>query len=85
MCNLIIIHIHTQSERWRPEQGWGGNGDGGGDPGSQDGNEDGTGDRNESSFGDENRDEEGNGDENEGRIGEGGGEVKKRKKLFKEL
>ena len=50
---------------------------------SQDGNGDGSRDRNESSFGDENKDGDGNGDRNEGRIGEGGGEVKKRKKPHK--
>ena len=43
----------------------------------------GSGDRSESSFGDENGDVEGNGDANEGRIGEGEGEVKKRKKPHK--
>ena len=50
---------------------------------SQGGNGDGSGDRNESSFGDENGDEDGNGDGNKDRIGEGGGEVKKRKKPHK--
>ena len=47
---------------------------------SQDGNGGGSGDRNQSSFGDENGDEDGNGDGNEGEIGAGGGEVKKRKR-----
>ena len=43
---------------------------------SQDRNGDGSGERNERSLGDENGDEDGN----EGGIGEGGGELKKRKK-----
>ena len=43
----------------------------------------GSGDRNESSFGYENRDEDANKDGNESGIAEGGGEVKKRKKPHK--
>ena len=41
------------------------------------------GDENERSIADGNWDEDGNGNENEDRIGEGGGEAKKRKKPYK--
>ena len=47
---------------------------------TQNSNGDGSGDGSESSSGDENGGENGNENGNEGRIGEGGGEVKKRKK-----